>query len=289
MPSISLPTAVLGAGALGLAGAGISANAANTAAQEQAQASRNALSTQVAAENTALASESPFLTIGTGAADQLANLYGIAYGPSGSASTTTGPTGIVTPGNVNATASSPGGQAIENAAMANFTNTPDYKFAFQQGLQALDRSAAAGTTPGLSQGGGGAVMGAEQYGQGLASQQFGNYFNRLLSLSNLGQSAAAGVSNTALSGANSQGNTQQAIGESLASGAVGSASAINSGLSGIGSNLLSSQLINKLGIGGTNVASAYNNSTGNYLGLSGAQQDSLQDADLLPGTTLSDL
>jgi hypothetical protein len=277
MPSISLPTAIIGAGALGLGGAALQSNAATTAAGQQTAAENRALATQVAGENTALASESPFLTIGTGAADQLANLYGIAYGPSGSASTTTGPTGIVTPGNVNATASSPGGQAIENAAMANFTNTPDYKFAFQQGLQALDRSAAAGTTPGLSQGGGGAVMGAEQYGQGLASQQFGNYFNRLLSLSNLGQSAASGVSNTALSGANSQGNTLQGIGASQASGTVGSANAVAGGLSNLGSGLTTSLLASKLGLGGTNLSSAYSNSTGNYAGLSDAGQDAIQD------------
>lgn len=258
MPSL-LPAAIGGAGLLGLGGSVLQSNAANTASQEQAQASRSALATQVAAENTALQSQSPFLTIGTGAADQLANLYGIAYGPSGSASATTSPTGVITPGNVNATSSSPGGQAIQNAAMANFTNTPDYKFAFSQGLQALDRSAAAGTTPGLSQGGGGAVLGAQQYGQGLASQQFGNYFNRLLSLSNLGQSAASGVSNTALNAGNSQANSLQAVGQAQAAGTVGSASALAGGLSSLGSGVTTSLLASKLGLGGGgNLSSAYN-------------------------------
>jgi hypothetical protein len=278
MPSISLPTAVVGAGVLGLGGSALQAGAANNASSQQATAARNALATQVAAENTGLAAEAPYETVGLGAEDQLANLYGIAYGASGTGAATVSPTGVVTPGNIYSAISSPGGPQVQAAADQAFTQSPDYQFAFQQGLQALDRSAAAGTTPGLSVGGGGAAIGAEQYGQGLASQQFGNYFSRLQSLAGMGQSAASGVANLSANAGNSQGNTQQAIGQAQASGTVGSASALSGGLSSLGSGLTSSLLVNKLGLGGnTNLASAYQNSTGNYGGLSDAGQDAIQD------------
>ena len=65
--------------------------------------------------------------------------------------------------------------------------------AFTQGLQALDRSAA---SKGTLQSGGQA-KGAQEFGQGLASQQYGNYFNRLLSLAGIGQGAASGTASTA--------------------------------------------------------------------------------------------
>lgn len=309
MPSVSLPLVAAGVGAAGsIGGALISSSASDKASQEQAQAAQNALNvqqaentqalnTEVAGENAGLATLAPYTQIGTGAANQLANLYGIGYGPSGSASSTTSPTGVVTPGNINAAASSPGGAGVEAAAMQNFTNTPDYNFAFTQGLQALDRSAAAGTTPGLSAGGGGAVKGAEQFGQGLASQQFGNYYNRLLSLAQIGQGAASGTASTALNAGNTQGtnllnsgnsqaNSLQAIGQAQASGTVGSANALSAGLNGVGNSLTSSLLLSKLGVGGNgaSLASAYNNSTGNYAGLTDAGQDALQDSGLsLPG------
>ena len=77
------------------------------------------------------------------------------------------------------------------------TNNPAYQFQLKQGQQALDRSSAA-----RGMGASGAQMkAAQEYGQGLASQQydkeynrasgeFGDYFNRLAGLAQGGQQAA---------------------------------------------------------------------------------------------------
>lgn len=65
-------------------------------------------------------------------------------------------------------------------------NTPGYQFQLGQGMQAIDRSAAARGSL-MS---GATIKAAQRYGTGLASQEFGNYANRLASLIGLGQTAA---------------------------------------------------------------------------------------------------
>jgi len=69
---------------------------------------------------------------------------------------------------------------------SGFENSPDYKYALDQGLKLSDRSAAARGS--LFSGGHSADL--MQLGQGLASQNFGNYYNRLAGLSNTGQNTA---------------------------------------------------------------------------------------------------
>jgi hypothetical protein len=68
---------------------------------------------------------------------------------------------------------------------------PGYGFRMSEGLKALEGGAAA-------RGGmfsGNALRAAQQYGQNLASQEFGNAYNRLAGLAQIGP-AAAGVMNT---------------------------------------------------------------------------------------------
>lgn len=245
-----LSGAIIGAGVLGavgsVAGASTQANAAEQASAQQVAQDQRALATQVAGENVALQTQAPFVDVGTGALHSLANLYGISYAPQGTGQATTGPNGIVTPANSNAAIGSAGGPQVQQAADLAFQNSPDYSFAFNQGMQALQRSAAASGT--LQSGG--QVKAATEFGQGLASQQFGNYFNRLSSLANIGQSAAAGVSNTALTGGAQQGNTLQGIGTAQAAGTVGAGNAISGGitggLSGIGSSITQGMVLSRL-------------------------------------------
>ena len=145
-------------------------------------------------------------------------------------------------------------------------NNPQYQFLQKQGQQALDRSAAA-----RGMGYSGAQMkAAQQFGQGLASQQydteynraakeyfnkydqaanqFGNYYNRLAALAQGGQQAATTASQLggqygqnvggtlgALSG-QLQNNIGQ-LGNARASGYIGQANAITGGLQGITDNL----------------------------------------------------
>src|SRR4029079_3794938 len=80
------------------------------------------------------------------------------------------------------------GQPGYDAALSAFHTSPGYGFALDQGLRAVDAGAAAqgfGRT--------GAGLKAEQtFGTGLADKEFGEYYNRLFSLSKLGEDAAGG-------------------------------------------------------------------------------------------------
>jgi hypothetical protein len=98
-------------------------------------------------------------------------------------------------------------------AMQGFTTSPGYQFQLSEGLKSIDAGAAARgmLTSGQTQK---AEMG---YAQGLASQNFDNYYNRLLGLAQGGQSAAAGQGAATTNAANQNSQT-------MASGATAQAS-----------------------------------------------------------------
>jgi hypothetical protein len=134
------------------------------------------------------------------------------------------------------------------AARDRFMETPGYTFRFDEGIRARDRSAAA---RGSLRGGG---YGREltRYGQGIASEEFTNYANRLAGLAGMGQGAttssatlggaaagnisnalmtgAAGQANTLMGGARAQGSAIMAAGTARASGYAGAANAIGGGM-----------------------------------------------------------
>jgi hypothetical protein len=84
-----------------------------------------------------------------------------------------------------------GQQALQNleGGYDAFTQDPGYQFRLQQGNQALERSLAA---RGLGQSGA-ALKAAQQYGQGLAEQSYGDYFGRQSQLAGQGLGAAGGL------------------------------------------------------------------------------------------------
>jgi hypothetical protein len=146
------------------------------------------------------------------------------------------------------------------------TNNPAYQFQLKQGQQALDRSSAA-----RGMGYSGAQMKAAQdYGQGMASQQydkeynratseFGDYYNRLAGLSQGGQQAANTLGSYGNQYANAGSNTLGSLGGSLqnnlgqaanarASGYIGKANAINGGIQNMTDNAFRfASLFNPLG------------------------------------------
>lgn len=75
----------------------------------------------------------------------------------------------------------PGGEGRQSA-INRFQTSPGYKFAMQQGTQALQRQGAAS---GLT-GSGAEARALTQYGQGLANQQYGQYQGRLAGLAQMG-------------------------------------------------------------------------------------------------------
>jgi len=96
---------------------------------------------------------------------------------------------------------------------SGFENSSDYLFAVDQGFKGLDRGAAAAGNL-LS---GGTDADRIAYGQGLASQYAGAYYNRLAGLSGTGQTAGANLAALGANSANQIGALQQSTGNARAS------------------------------------------------------------------------
>lgn len=111
-----------------------------------------------------------------------------------------------------------------------FQETPGYQFQFDQGTAAVN--ALAGAKGGLNSG---ATMKAlTDYGQGVANQEYGNYFQRLMNLVSGGQSAAG---NQAAAGGNYAANASNALankGNAQSAGAIG----VGNAFSGMANNLI---------------------------------------------------
>lgn len=113
------------------------------------------------------------------------------------------------------------GPDAATAAMGNFFTSPGYQFRLDEGLRNINQGAAA-------QGAfrsGATVKAEDAYSQGLASDEFSNYYNRLFNLSQMGEKAASG-----------QADVAQAQGKQLASIFGNEGQAIGSTISGLTGN-----------------------------------------------------
>lgn len=145
-----------------------------------------------------------------------------------------------------------------------FTKDPGYGFRLAEGQKALDRQAAA--RGGLISGG--ALKAAQRYGQDMGSQEYSNAFNRYQleraaklgpyqSLAGVGQTAAntmganagqfgSNVGNTLGAYGTNVGNLMTSGGAARASGYVGGANALTSGLGQYMNYTQSQNLMNRL-------------------------------------------
>lgn len=114
-----------------------------------------------------------------------------------------------------------------------FNTNPGYEFQQQQGLQALDRSAAA---RGMFQSGG-AMADVLGYSQGLADQSYGSWLDRL-----------GGLSNSALSGQTGALNNQANLSTGASSQRLGVAGDVASSLMGANNQRAQGQEANSAGI-----------------------------------------
>lgn len=130
-------------------------------------------------------------------------------------------------------------------SMQDFQQDPGYQFRMDQGMQALQRSAAA--RGGLMNGG--TLKGLTDYSQNAASNEYQNAynrfntdnstrFNRLASIAGLGQTANGQTAAAGMNYANQAG--EAAMGGANAQGAAGiaGANAISGGLSGLGNTAM---------------------------------------------------
>lgn len=119
---------------------------------------------------------------------------------------------------------------------------PSYQFRLGEGMKALDRQAAA--RGGLISGG--ALKAAQRYGQDVASTEFGNAYNRLASMAGLGQTATGAMGGAAGQFGANAGNLMTGAGAARASGYVGGANALTSGLGQYMNYTQSQNLMNRL-------------------------------------------
>ena len=190
-------------------------NAANKAANAQTNAANqsNQLAALIYGNNTAM--NKPFVDAGTGAVNQMASLDGL------------------------------NGAAAQTAAKGQFTTDPGYQFALDQGMRGVQSSAAA--SGGLFSGR--AAKDLNNYAQGQASQQYGNYYNRLSGLAGIGQASANQQAANGNAYSNTFGSNTAAAGNAAAAGAIGGANAItgsiSSALNGYSQNQLTQLLLNQ--------------------------------------------
>jgi hypothetical protein len=183
----------LGVGAAGsIGGAALGAHGAQSAADTQAQSAKYAADLQNQQFQQQQQNLQPWLKAGTGALSQLS--AGLQPGgqfaqstypqfqPYGAAQTALNPS-TFQPTGMAQQALNPSAFQAPTAEQA--AAMPGYQFAYDQGLQALQRSqAATGIT------GGGAAKAAEQYGQGLASTNYQQAYNNALQAYGTNQAAA---------------------------------------------------------------------------------------------------
>lgn len=226
MPLGSIVGGIIGAGGASAAGAAAGASGV--------QAYQNAL--QIAGGNKALAS--PYLTAGYAGTNALLRAEGLGHltgfnTDGGPESTMYGETSL--------DQSNPA--ADRAGAVSDFRASPGYTFRVQQGVNALDRSAAAkGMT--LS---GAQAKELNDYGQGQADSEWDKYIAQLQGLSGTGATTTAGVNNADTSALNSgnalefQGNMGRASSYSNAANALAS---------GIGNGINSAASLASFGLGG---------------------------------------
>ena len=111
--------------------------------------------------------------------------------------------------------------ASQQAAFDRFRASPGYEFRLEEGLKGVERGAAA--RGGLFSGAG--MKGLQRFGEGLASSEYGNYYNQLAGVAGSGQNAAAATGTAGMQTASNVGNAFLARGDAQASGYAGLANA----------------------------------------------------------------
>ena len=217
-----MPPAVIAAGvgaAASVGGGLIARSGAKKAARAQEQAAQRAEATQREFFNRQIELQEPFRQAGMSAQQQLMQLLGIG-----------------------GDASMPEyGSMARPFGQQDFEQDPGYAFRQAEGMRALERSAAA--RGGLMSGN--TMRGIQRFGQDLASQEYGNAFNRfqieraarlnpLQSMMGSGQSAANVMTGATGQAGSNIGQMQLGAGQARASGYVGQANALAGALQGVG-------------------------------------------------------
>lgn len=113
--------------------------------------------------------------------------------------------------------------------MSGFFTSPGYDFRRNEGTRGIERTAAA-------RGGafsGNALRALSEFNSGLASQEFGNWFNQLSGIAGTGQTATESTGAFGANAANSAGRNALFAGDARASGIENEANIIGQGINGL--------------------------------------------------------
>lgn len=211
--AVTTTAAIIGAvGAIG--GAVAQKRAADKASRAQTKASREAIAAQQSSENRALDMQRPFFNAGYAANAALLDLTGIDRSKLG-------------PG--------PGGKAggpedLSSYGKYKFQADPGYQFRMDEGIKALDRSAA---SRGLLNSGG-QLRRLTRYGQDYASNEYQNVYNRIAQIAGFGRGASSEASGVIVNTGQNIGGALINAGEARASGFLASGNAITNAAGQIG-------------------------------------------------------
>jgi hypothetical protein len=263
-------------GVASLAGAGISALGASSAADKQVQAQQQAIAAQQGMFNTTQANLQPFIGAGTGA---ITSLQDYINNPNSTLSQAAGLNNTSDPNSALSkllSLTTPGSN--QTAALMQ---TPGFQFASQYGTMAADNSLAA---RGLAGPGGSLAKAVSDYNNGLASTQWTNIVGALQGalgtgtsnllntygagaapLQNLvgtGANAAAGLGNNATTTGQGIAGSTTGIGNAQAGAATSIGNSFGGAVSGIGSNISNQNILSMLAgqgglFGGSGSNSAY--------------------------------
>lgn len=204
MPSISLPAAIIGAGAIAGVG-GVASSIIGSNAQENA--AKTAANNQMGIYQQNQQLLNPYVQGGLGAYNTLNSLLGVG----GNSST----------------------------MQDTLNNLPGYQFTLGQGLKSVQNSVAArglGTS-------GAALKGAANYATGLAQSNYGNYANLLQNSANTGMQAGSSIAGVGQATGANIGASNIAGGNAAASGALGVGNSLANAANSIPGNLLLAQYL----------------------------------------------
>lgn len=194
-------------------GSAISADAAGDAADTQAAATDRATRLQKEMFDKQVELQAPFREAGLTANNRLMQLLGLSEGGDGN------------------------GSLMQRFGADQFQADPGYQFRMDEGMRGVEGSAAA--RGGLLSGA--AMKAIQKYGQGLASQEYGNAYNRytsdqtndynrLAGIVNTGQGATNQLTNAAANYGQQAGSNMIGAGNAQAAGIVGGANALTGGI-----------------------------------------------------------
>lgn len=171
------------------------------------------------------------------------------------------------------------GSLLKRFGVEDFEADPGYAFRREEGMRGVEGGAAA--RGGLLSGA--ALKAIQKYGQGLASQEYGNaysrftndqtnQYNKLAGIVNSGQGATNQISNTAGQFAQNNASALGAYGNASAAGSIGTANAINNGLGQAANFYQQNQLMDLIrnpGGGGSSWGNLNNQYFGGNTGMGG--------------------